>query len=275
MRFRQQVKGRRGRGGQVAERPVGVPGALGRDLVNFAGRAGPAPRSPASGQGRAAAPPRSLARPRPGKRRSARLRRARTRPRPRPPRARPHDAARPCRRHGQAREARQPGRRPARRPAPRGAAPAPAAARPPAARGPASARPPRRQAPPKSHHHPERIQPTLPGPCLPPGGPTRRRRDPHHPGRDPRCHQGRTGRDPRRPRDPEFRAQNPRREIPDISPISCTARSPARAAAPAHAAAARAAATRPAVRSRPRRNHSRLSRSLTAPAVTAGSTPPE
>ena len=42
-----------------------------------------------------------------------------------------------------------------------------------------------------------------------------------------------------------------------------------------HAAAASPAATSPAVRSRPRRNASRVARSLTVPAVTAGSTPPE
>ena len=42
-----------------------------------------------------------------------------------------------------------------------------------------------------------------------------------------------------------------------------------------HAAAASPAATSPAVRSRPRRNASSEARSLTVPAVTAGSTPPE
>ena len=64
---------------------------------------------------------------------------------------------------------------------------------------------------------------------------------------------------------------------PTFSPLSVLSRNWARAptAAPAHAAAASAAVTSPAVRSRPRRNASRVCRSVTLPAVTAGSTPPE
>ena len=190
MRFRQQVKGRRGRARQVAERPVRASGTLSGDLVDFSGEPGENPvarigikreqshrRAERPGDRLVGRDPRGLARRAPGRRRGSSEHDRMMRPARYSAAHAPAVACRP--RHladgGKARQARcfRPDD-----PAPRAAARAPAAARPPAVRGPGSARRLRHQAQPRTRD-PERQRPTLPAPRS--SGLPRRRRPPGRP----------------------------------------------------------------------------------------------
>ena len=255
MRFRQQVKSRRGRAGQVAKRPVRARGPLLCDLVDIPGEPREYPGGPhrvkrEQSHGRAHWPghrlvgrdPRGIPWVAPGGRggcpeddgvmRSAPVRCAAPRrlladstSHARPP-AREPLWSRPQRQGSPA------PLRSATRPAPRAAAHAPAAARPPAARGPGSARPLRHQAQTRIHH-PERGRLTLPAPrssVLP-----RRRRRPGPPRPVPPSAaarggtaQGSAGRPPCRPsrraqrlpsaRAPRRETASPRAAAPPRSP---------------------------------------------------------